>query len=675
MAMSPSADPSSPVTTTARAVALRFAPDSVVWGGTELDLAIDSSASATQRLGAGEGAEAAATALGLGVGVSRFLAEAADQAFFSSERLTLISGGGRIGGSAEARATAINTGITSAIDGAEDTAGSGAAEAQAVNVAIGAVTMLSRNGVPLWIGSEDDPFRAQAVAAGTGALQATARVRGLEGTPAADISPTPTFSGQPNAVVEAVARLASPAGAAPGAALGALADATGLEGYRVQALANWDGQQWTAQVGGSASARLQLPSEPGPLAGPLAGGVAGVPALLASAIGIDSSTILGPVRGGLTVVGEGFTSLESRGGAPAALTGLGIHNTEVFANGGNNQVVGVAGLSGYSAAMAGAAGALDAAGIDGSTVLLGGGQDLVVGRSLLPGSFDGIRGSSVNTGAGDDTALGTSNASSLAMGGGQDRIRLDRARDSTLEGGTGNDSIVVGAGSVANRLSGGFGNDALQSVGGSDNRLDGGFGQDLLAALGGGGEIFVQSNAGAALRAADSRSFAEQLCLPSFWSRLSAAEKESFWSTGRWQPSADPSGAQGWAGGAVDVMSGFDPGRGDRLEISSSLAGMTQAMWDSQGTILRLTPGPSLPLVGAGAVEGGGTGPAALVQGTLEEILRLGVGAPTIAYATDTRQLMFDGDGDWSKGAISIGSISLASGVAGLEKAAIGFNA
>jgi hypothetical protein len=674
MAMSPSADPSSPVTTTSRAVALRFAPDSVVWGGTGLDLAIDSSASATQRLGAGAGAEANATALGLGVGVSRFLAAAADQAFFSSERLTLITGGGQIGGSAEARATAINTGITPAIESPQDAA-TGAAEAQAVNVAIGAVDLLSRNGAPLWIGSEADPFRAQAIAAGSGALLATARVRGLEGTPAADISPIPTFSGQPNAVVEAVARLASPAGAIPGAALGALADATGLEGYRVQALANWDGQQWTAQVGGSATARLQLPSAMGPPAGE----GAGAPALLASAIGIDSSTILGPVRGGLTVLGEGLTSLEGLGGSSAALTGLGIHNSEVFAHGGNNQVVGLGGLSRDGAALAGAAGPLDAAGIDASTVLLGGGQDLVVGRSLLPGSFDGIRESIVNTGSGDDTALGTSHASSLAMGGGQDRIRLDRARDSFLEGGAGNDSIVVGAGSLANRLSGGFGNDALQSVGGSGNRLDGGFGQDLLEALGGGGEIFVQSNAGAALRAADSRSFAEQLCLPSFWTSLSAAEKESIWSTGRWQPTGAQGGGTGLAGGAVDVMTGFDPGRGDRLEISSSLAGMTQAMWDSLGTIVSLTPGPSLPLVGVGAVEAGSTSslavPAALVQGTLEEILRLGVGAPTIAYATDTHQLMFDGDGDWSRGAISIGSISLASGVAGLEKAAIGFNA
>lgn len=664
MTMSPSADPSSPVTTTSRAVALRFAPDSVVWGGTGLDLAINSSASASQRLGAGEGAEAAASALGLGVGVSRFLAEAADQPFFNSDRLTLISGGGRIEGAAEARATAINTAIPSASDSPHDAAAARGAEAQAVNVAIGAVDLLSRNGAPLWIGSEDDPFRAQATAAGTGALQATARVRGLEGMPAADISPTPTFSGQPNAVVEAVARLSSPATAVPGTALGALADATGLEGYRVQALSNWDGGQWTAQVGGSASAHLQLLNQPGSQAGALAGTLSGGPSLLASAIGIDSSTILGPVRGGLTVVGEGITSLEGAGGAAATLTGLGIHNSEVLANGGNTQVVGVGGLIGVSAAMAAEAGAMDAAGIDDSTVLLGGGQDLVVGRSLLPGSFDGIRGSNVNTGSGDDTVLGTSNASSLAMGRGQDRIRLDRARDSFLEGGAGNDSIRVGAGSVANRLSGGFGNDALQSVGGSGNRLDGGFGQDLLEANGGGGDTFVQSNAGAALRAADSRSFAEQLCLPSFWSNLSQADKESLWSSGSWQASGTQAGGQGLAG-AVDVVSGFDPGRGDRLEISSSLAGMTQAMWESQGTILSLAPGTPLPAVGIGAVA----------QGTLTEILRLGVGAPTIAYATDTRQLMFDGDGDWSKGAISIGSISLAAGVAGLEKAAIGFNA
>jgi len=645
---SPRSDAASAATTTARAVALRFAPDSLVWGGTGLDLSVTVNANASQRLAspAEGGAATQASALGLGVGGSRFLAAADDLAFFSSEGLRLVTGGGQIQGEALARATAIET--------SPEPEG---AQARAVNVAIGATDLLSRNGAPLWIGREADPFRAEAMAVGDGALLASARVRGLEGNPAADLGPGPTFSGQPNAVVEAVAGIQFLGAGLAGASSGALADATALEGYRLQALASGAGPGGGAQVGGRATALLQLEGLPSP--GEASAADPPFPRWLASAIGIDNSTILGPARGSLRVVGEGFSGLTGSNGAGASLVGIGIQASQVLANGGNTQVYGLGGQLGASTA------GFDGAGIDGSRVLLGSGEDLVVGRSLLPGSFDGIRASSVNTGLGDDTVLGSSNASQLVMGAGQDQIRLERARDSWLDGGGGNDRIVVGAGSSANQLHGGWGNDLLRSLGGAANRLDGGFGQDRLEAAGGGGEVYVQSNAGAALRAADSRAFAEQLCLPSFWNTLSSAEKEAFWSSGTWLPSTAVA-AQGIAG-AVDVVSGLDPARGDSLEISSSLAGITQAMWDSRGAIVALLPGESPAPMGSASV--------AVLSGTLADILRLGMGAPTIAYATDTRQLMFDGDGDWSQGAISIGSISLANGVEGLTKAALRFNA
>ena len=48
-----------------------------------------------------------------------------------------------------------------------------------------------------------------------------------------------------------------------------------------------------------------------------------------------------------------------------------------------------------------------------------------------------------------------------------------------------------------------------------------------------------------------------------------------------------------------------------------------------------------------------------VVVGSLEAITHLGVGAPTLAYATDTHQLMYDADGDWSGGSLSIGSVTL----------------
>jgi hypothetical protein len=51
-----------------------------------------------------------------------------------------------------------------------------------------------------------------------------------------------------------------------------------------------------------------------------------------------------------------------------------------------------------------------------------------------------------------------------------------------------------------------------------------------------------------------------------------------------------------------------------------------------------------------------------VVVGSLADILKLGVGSPSIAYATDTHQLMFDADGNWSRGAQSIGTVNLVDG-------------
>jgi hypothetical protein len=430
------------------------------------------------------------------------------------------------------------------------------------------------------------------------------------------------------------------------------------------ALSSWDGQDWGAQVGGRATARLNLPT---------AVGLAEVqPAQLASAIGIDATTIYGPARGGLKVVGEGYSSLDGGSAAAADLVGLGIHASSVFANGGDTQVLGLGGVSlpVQAARVAGApAPAIDAAGIDISTVLLGAGNDLVVGRSLVAGSFDGIRASTVNTGAGDDAIGGTANDSSISGGRGQDLISLDRSLVSLLDGGFGNDLIQVGAGSRDNRLNGGFGNDQLKSTAGIANRLDGGFGQDQLSASGGTGEIFVQSNAGAALRAADSRQFAEKLVDPSFWAGLPEAAKQEIWSTGRWTQG-------GQLAGAVDVMAGFDPSRGDKLEISSSLASITQDLWNSRGSLYSVAQGQLInqgdPPASSGAA---GLGSAVgVVVGSLAEIRSLGVGSPSIAYATDTHQLMFDADGDWSQGAMSIGSVTLAPGTS-LHKSDLRFDA
>jgi hypothetical protein len=179
----------------------------------------------------------------------------------------------------------------------------------------------------------------------------------------------------------------------------------------------------------------------------------------------------------------------------------------------------------------------------------------------------------------------------------------------------------------------------------------------------------VQSNAGAALRAADSRTFAERLTDPAFWATLNDTAKQDLWQTGRWMQG-------GTVAGQVDVMSGFDPGRGDKLEISSSLAGFTQEIWNNQGGLFSFDNGQLVrqqdPLAAPGA---GQVSPIGLVVGTLAEIRSLGIGSPTIAYASDTHQLMFDADGDWSQGSISMGSVTMANQAASLQKADIRCNA
>jgi hypothetical protein len=61
-----------------------------------------------------------------------------------------------------------------------------------------------------------------------------------------------------------------------------------------------------------------------------------------------------------------------------------------------------------------------------------------------------------------------------------------------------------------------------------------------------------------------------------------------------------------------------------------------------------------------------------VVVGTLADIRSLGIGSPSLAYASDTRQLMFDADGDWSKGSQSLGTVNMANPGA-LTKANIQF--
>lgn len=187
---------------------------------------------------------------------------------------------------------------------------------------------------------------------------------------------------------------------------------------------------------------------------------------------------------------------------------------------------------------------------------------------------------------------------------------------------------------------------------GGGNLIDAGFGQNLITSLGGASrDTFVKANAGAALDAADRQSFAERLADPAFWNALSSQQKQDLWSTGDYREN-------GSVKGRIDTTIGFDPGAGgDTLALSSSLASMTQSYWESKGAIFGVANGALQ------VVEGPANSTMGVISGTLADIRGLvGTSGCSLAYATDTRQLLFDADGNWSQGSRSIGQLSMSDG-------------
>jgi len=659
-----------PVVALSRTLALRFAPDSEFWAGSTLNLTTSPSAIATGRTVQGtDPTSAQALAFGLGAGASRYYATPENSAYFNSPNLAIVSGGGLIQGNAVATAFASGRGDTNA-------------DAQAINVGLATVGYLARFNGKLEIGTSANPFTASATAGSDSALaplastpppltslNAYALVRGLEGN---GVSQTPVFYGQPNAAVAADATL-NFSGWPIGTKATASADAKGLEGYTIAAALAGDGTG-QATISGDATARLALKGSP---AGPLQ-----QLDLNGHAIGIDHSLIFGAPTLNTTVSGLGLALLDASqtGLTPAqvnlgSLQGIGILASEIHTNRGNDLVVGRGGYadSGFNQ---GTPGLRDAAGIDQSIIHTGTGSDTIYGailneqdlnldvngdgsiqattfldvsarNPLGQGGFDGIRDSSVNTGLDGDTILGSSHHSSLATSLGNDRIELSRSKGSNLDGGQGNDVIQVDELGLDNSLFGDFGNDLLAVAAGDGNRLDGGFGQDLSTG-GTGQDQFVQSNAGAAYQAASSDDFARVLTDEQFWNGLSAQQKNDLWSSGHYV-------VGGQTLGSVDTMANFVAGSpGDTLELSASLASISQSLWTSSATALFDVVGGNLHVL-----EGGTNTKLGVVVDSLAEIKSLGIGAPSIAYATDTHQLMFDADGDWKQGSISLGTVNM----------------
>lgn len=657
-----------PTTAVSRSVALRFEPDTDLPAGSFLRLITSPDASATARTIEGTNPTGAvATARGIGAGYSQYYKGLVDESFFNSRNLSIGSGGGQIDGAAVASAFASGRGATSS-------------DALATNIGLANLSYLDRYGGPLLIGSSATPFTASA-SAGSGSvlgpvagstptsnLNATALVRGLEGS-GTNFEPAFSFYGQPNAVVEASAQVV---GGVNGTTQGkAIADAKGIDTYGIKAVPFGNGNG-TATITGDAKARLTAPS--------LLNGATDRVTLNGTAVGIDGSLIYGAPTLNTTVTGRGLAIVDGPGTAGyelEQLKGIGLSSSMVFTNQGADVVRGFGGFSSGILPLTGR----DAAGIDASGMYTGLGNDVIFGKILNEveantdadgdglledavfldhsardgsiGGFDGIRNSTANTGIGNDLIAGSSNGSHFNAEIGDDSIDFDRAKASSLWGGIGNDLLRIGF-SDQNVLWGGLGNDTLQVGSGNGSVLDGGFGQDITTG-GSGVDRFIFSEGGAALLAASSSMLGKDLADEPLWANLSQTQKETLWDTGKL---LNTSGTQLF--GQLDTVRNFQAGNdGDILEISNSLAGITQELWDTKGALYGVDSSGGLTITEASA---DGSNKVGVVVGTLADIQRMGFGSPSIAYATDTRQLMFDADGNWGQGAISMGTVNVASG-------------
>ena len=682
-----------PTTATSRSVALRFEPDSDLLAGSFLRLVTSPSATATARTIEGtELTSANASARGIGVGYSQYYEGLVDENFFNSLNLSIASGGGQIDGDAVASAFASGRGDTSA-------------DALATNVGLANLSSLDRYGGAVRIGSSATPFTASATAGSgsvlgpvagtvpTSTLNATAQVRGLEGSrlegsglEGSLVVPAFSFYGQPNAVVEARAELVRPdSGNLVGSAT---ADAKGIDNYLIKAVPNGNGDG-TASITGEATARLLVSGTVG---------LGGEPVTLnGSAVGIDSSLIYGAPNLNTTVSGRGVTLTDTsgtKGLEVERLQGIGITNSMVFTNQGNDVIRGIGGYTGAGLALAPTVGPAvrDAAGIDATGMYTGIGNDVIFGKVLNEveadsdadgdglleegvyldqsaadgslGGFDGIRNSTANTGNGNDLIAGSANGSHFYAEIGNDSIDLDRAKASSLWGGIGNDLVRVKGASEGNVLWGGLGNDAVEVGTGNGSVLDGGFGQDLMTG-GTGVDRFIFSEGGAALLASSSSMLGEELADQPLWASLSQDQKETLWDKGQLVNAA---GTQ--LLGQLDTVRNFQAGNGgDVLEISNSLASVTQKLWAEKGAIFGVDAKGKLTVAEASA---DGSNRLGVVVGSLADIHKLGMGSPSIAYATDTRQLMFDADGNWGQGSISLGTVNVASGALSKSNFAFG---
>ncbi len=673
-----------PVVAQSTAVALRLPQNSSQWLGSSVNLAANPEAYATARTVLGtDPVVADASAIGLGAGASPYYQRLAEARHLNSRGLTLYTGGGTIEGVAQAEANAVGRGDTTST-------------ARALNTGLAGLKVYNNYFGDLLVGRADTPFEARATARGgadlpppagstpTSRLEALSRVRGIE---------TSTVLGQPNATVAATTTLDLGNRSATRVQASGQADAVGLDRVTATGVTRGNGDG-TSKFRGDAIARLQVQNG----AAPVRAGLVSPVDVSLNAVGINRSSITGSPALENTLNARGLALLDVEDLPPtddeaddeppaipvrySQLRGVGVDQSTITAAHGNATLMAEGGIFADTATPANPnARNAFAAGFNRSTVITGAGDDLIVGRVLneddveidIDGdgkysedtflvdnksgapypeqSFNGFRRSTVITGAGDDTIRGSSNESFLFAMNGNNNIDLDRARRSSLWSSFGDDLLQVRDRSENVVMWGSLGDDVLQGAdSGFGNSFDGGLGTDVISGTADARDQFLFTDANAALTAAASNTDLNLLNDTRFWASLSETDKQELWTTGRL------SGAVGDLLGGVDTLLGFEAGvAGDQLVLNSSLASVTQDLWDQYGSVLNVdTNGRTSVLDG----NPGGSNGIAVAAGSLADIQKLGIGTAYLAYATDTRQLMYDADGDWRRGSISFGTVN-----------------
>jgi hypothetical protein len=286
------------------------------------------------------------------------------------------------------------------------------------------------------------------------------------------------------------------------------------------------------------------------------------------------------------------------------------------------------------------------------TQIIGQGNTIIYGITPNTTGFSGILKSNIVAANGTTSVYGTAKDTTIATAAANTLVNLDGATGLSFLGGGGGVDTINLTYALNNNINAGQGNDLITIGEGGGNIIDGGFGRNLITSNAiSSTDTFVKSNAGAALDATSSTGFAQALADPAFWASLGAEQQQQLWQTGQYTQG-------GVALGQVDTISGFDAGGagGDHLELSSSLGSLTQELWETKGALFGVRQGELY------VIDGPPDSQLGVIVGSLADIRSLGMTGSSLAYASDTRQLLFDADGNWSQGSMSIGTVNIADG-------------